>query len=293
MSHFEKAVNDLHVLKAISNPDGLNFFVGKKLSPEQDPERFALAIANEDKVHRLTALVGLSNCQKTLSIDQRIGVILFVGLVYHADDALDKQTEPLTFQNGRQLQEYLMAKKTIVGKEEITLGEFTATTLKQFQDNKGKQDIINKFLETMCQTQVQKGNKKPAGTYRFEDALAYKRETNFAFVSAIFQLAGKDPESAPSLPHAGVAMQMIDDIKDWFVDKNENTENLWLGMAQTQGEIEFLDRPEAQTLGRSVARRPEMAKTRKAYRQAFLDAVDTPKQFLFRRAFKLYSRRFF
>jgi len=277
----------------IRNPrrfeDGLFRQIGKSLDPVE--RKITQSILGNFKCR--AAAIGFFADPLDLPPEQRLGAIFFVGLVFAADDAMDKpgyfrrSADPNVLRDALLTQTASISGKPIVSQtEEITMGGLMGRALSKFPEE--KQQLIHQFLDDMLRNETEIKNRTP-GIYSYESAQTYRKKTSDSFVRIGMKLMGvDDEEKIEKSVIYGHVLQMIDDAADVAYDCEDNTINPLIALAYENCEGEMLRyMAEVACLERSMGLLDsvkivqdsqrilkQLPKTRNAYRESFHEQLN-------------------
>lgn len=163
-----------------------------------------------------------------LSQSDRLGLLYFISLSFNADDLLDGNATIKAERNEDRLRTVLLSSQT--AEAPITLEEVMQRCLSHVTPS--RRPLVSGFLDRMISYHAELGSQEP-GAYSYDDALAYRRQTNDDWVNVLCELSGiSDPKKIATWQRRGLLIQMIDDASDWEGDTREGTYNLWIGLAR-------------------------------------------------------------
>jgi len=295
----EKIRTGLSFLQVVKSPEGLARYVyGPNKSVEStDKYQIALSLA-ENPIIRLTVALALSSAPHELSSREREGILLFTGLVTHADDVLDGNT---IFSGENELRSAILNHSFQMGSKSIALNHLLDTTFTHFPQD--KQKIITDFVDHMITIHVNGIHRGKAGEYGYQDALEYKQQTNSAYMAIALRLVDASPSQVEKMSPLILVGQLLDDSTDFWTDARAEVKNLYLGKArdvwvnnncpanQDLGficlvitEASFVPLRTKQTM-----RLPALHDTRQAYKEEFDSALRAVDNIALKKLLQIYG----
>jgi len=196
--------------KICNSPESLEFIVDPNTSLDIENHHLISEFGKGKPKVGGTALILLEGAPESLSSDERLAVVLFSGMVYHADDILDNSRQ--VFSSHGELTDFLLDSPIRTGNDHITFGEVFNRTLKLLPS--GKKQALNHFVEEMVDLHIRVGNYGEVGEYGFEDVWKYKLQCNLAFARTGFAISESNLRSSSNLSTSLLALQMYDDVQN-------------------------------------------------------------------------------
>jgi hypothetical protein len=222
-----------------------------------------------------------------MSSAEKIGLVLYVGLVNVADDIIDANPEIVRDSDEYKMRADLLSREVVIkeavkaGDTPITVQDIYDRTLRRFPQE--KQLIIEEFLNQALQAEIAFPNRAP-GTYSSEDAFAYRTRTSAAYSQTGNILIGIGTDNKmQELNTWGEVMQGIDDAMDVVPDWRDNAINPLIALAMENKESSGIEKlaNEAHSEG-TVSRLWQgrklmrgMPNTRKQYRNYFRNKLES------------------
>jgi len=271
-----------------SKPDGI----------ERERHEDIIKLLAEDRDVRLTSLTFFSLSSPDLTEKEREGMVLFVGLVSHADRIVDTNNLP-NFDSSDHFSDWLLKSEITKSNESLTLKSLLFACQSCF-DGERNESIIA-FIDQMSNLQTREGNSGVPGQYGFEEALKYKAKTNYSYINTAMILGRSLLAGSNSLLAAVNAAQIVDDLWDWRDDWNSETQNLLLGAASdvwnkkgnpnNQDLAMMKNQPTTSLSPRKFMRLPQMRDTRTVYQDKFKAEIgNVPQDFPYRKMLDAWGR---
>ena len=193
----------------------------------------ARRIARKQRMSRATAFI-LAVGEDHPTPSDALGMLYFAEIVKIADDAIDRNAT--SFTDTTQLRDYIL-RSEIPGTNGANINELLGRCLDCYSPYKKR--VITSFLDEMVTLHLDSPQRGIPGTYSYEDALAYRRVTDDPLLETFAELTGSNKARFVSI---GRVWQMIEDALDWTEDTEEQTKNLFIGMATDEKEIDHLQK---------------------------------------------------
>lgn len=255
------------------------------LLPHGEIDPLALRIARKQRLSR-SALFILAAGEARPTPQEALGMLYFTQVIKTEDDALDRNITH--FSTPKELRDYLLTQE-IAGAPHSTVQDALEKSLACYSLD--KQKAISSFLDEMVEVHLQNPQRGTPGSYSYQDAMEYRKSTNEPLLETFAKLTDthSNRDRYRAIAHT---WQLIEDGLDWTEDAQEQSKNLFLGMAtdtwHERGKLEGQDIDHLlKTLGRWQRGRmfdfrvnallgiksPHLKNTREKYKKEIMDQM--------------------
>jgi len=270
----------LRLLTAMLSPNCLVRTIDPKHQSISDDDRFLASALIQDRRASILAGIYSSLASPGLPVQQRLGAILLGGLIIHADDIFD--CEEAEILKDHDLESYFLTRTFPSASADMKVGDILRRILDCYPT--GKQEKLLGFFDEMTRLHVRESHKGEAGTYCLSAARHYKDLVNYRCLAIGAFLVEADSWRVKQYSPAFLAVQMLDDYTDWFIDGKGGQINMFLGTATDvwQQRLDplgedisflhsFLGHDQLLTKKRAlmIAKNPHLRHTRQAYQVVF------------------------
>ena len=193
-------------------------------------------IFEKHDIARFISLIPLIEPEaQTLPYSERKGLLCFASFILQADNILDETPHIKSTTSAQNLKIALLSCYSQY--TDCTLGELLSTTIDYFTGP--KQDIVEGCLGQMLDLCFS-NRIGPAGSYDFHKAEEYKRATDDLCVGKVYAIAGVYNQALiDRMKTIAMLAQFRDDQRDWAVDWQQSTLNMFIGLTYDTDHKEF------------------------------------------------------
>lgn len=205
------------LIKAALIPRGF-----QSLLPFEEMDSVALRMARKQKLSRSTLFI-LAVGENSPTPRDALGMLYFTQVVKSSDDAIDRNN--VKFSDAQSLRNFLLNSE-VPGVHNVKVKDLLERCLHCYPPD--KQRAISSFIDQMVNVHLENPHRGIPGTYSYQEVVDYRRVTNDPLVETFAELTGSSKARFVSI---GRAWQLIEDAMDWTEDAQEQSKNLFLGMA--------------------------------------------------------------
>ncbi len=203
-----------------------------RLDVPQDDKDLAKQLLTSHK-NRYSSVAALEVPHLELSPTEKLGVVFFISSIFAVDDLIDTNKKNGSTNLFSEQLDTLKVRDT-----GITVAQLRDKVYDSFAGD--KRTLLERYYASMLELHNQ-GHVAPAGTYSFKDAWEYKENTTVPFVETVADLVGFDANRRNDVSAGAMALQLVDDANDIAQDTQEESMNIYLGLATDNGELSQID----------------------------------------------------